>query len=1239
MKKEEFTKFKSVLADALNAKPSVLSIEALPTRNRYSKRKRFYRVDCNNEIFYHVTVANDLESTYQNSLKFHTAAPSLACKPISYIEEEGLEVYIQEYSDGSTLQELITKNKLSDNELNEIIADLASSLTDLEETSSKTAAREEFTEFSKALLESAVLPKIDKLLLKDHLLPELEHFLIGDIFYKRWTNGDLIGQNLMISNAGKLTIIDCEFANCTHFFHEDWIRFKMFSDPRIGESSAYLSEYRSIPRVYEAYFWLHQIILAEKVFSKSKAREYIPRYLQEFFSVFRSIAGSFNSASFMLAGIAERNELLGEIVAEKNRYIDQVNERSNSVDKELVSASLGIDDLIGRIENQLTDKLSEVESQNDSYNSILNEILKVSRFVSESVSKIEEKNAILLDLQSALSDKERYIQSQGIEIHELKLALSKCNDEIVKNLAKNQESADQIRSVNLENESLQEIIQRKDTLMVSKEQELQDKNLCIQEQEARLLSYRSGFSDICMIKDELQSKVNFYQNKIKIFKDEVNALKKSAHHWIYEFRKSEGSNKQMLDDMHQLKRDLEAAEIVKSAISSKVHEMEKRILQLDDEKASRDAEIENLRIQVEEASRLNEGLLREIQVLKNESQIHLDKVHRMRTSFSWKVTSPLRFLRRNFLDSKKLQANSSPAPVPPVYEIEKSASEDQDIPITDPYHVWIQKIEPTLLGDYSLIKSTPKVSILVPVYKPALEDLRSAIESVIRQGYTNWELCLVDDCSDDTEVIKIFQDYASRDKRIKFRALDQNCHISKCTNIALEMATGEYVAFLDHDDLLREFSLSEMVLALNENPSGKFFYSDEDKIDGNGRRHSPHFKTDWNPLLILSQNYICHFLMVETSLVREVGGLREGYEGSQDWDLILRITDKLERHEIVHIPKVLYHWRETPNSSAGIKDAKPYSVIAAEKALHDHYQRNGIEAEIELHQYGGFIPTLKLSSDPSLSIIIPTRNGGAVLARCLESLYATAGDLCFEVLVVDNGSDEIETLQLFERYKNKKPNFQVVRDESPFNYSAINNKAVNMVSSELVLLLNDDTEFLTNDWLLHIKVHAMKPEVGAVGAKLLYPNDTIQHGAVIIGLGGVAGHAFKGLPRYCTYQFNRLNLPHCVSAVTAAFLCIKRNVFLEVGGLNEEDLKIAFNDVDFCLKVRDAGYYNLYLPMVEVRHYESYSRGYEDTPEKQRRFQAEVEYMKKTWKCVERRDPYYNPNFSLDTEQFHIRTR
>ena len=522
----------------------------------------------------------------------------------------------------------------------------------------------------------------------------------------------------------------------------------------------------------------------------------------------------------------------------------------------------------------------------------------------------------------------------------------------------------------------------------------------------------------------------------------------------------------------------------------------------------------------------------------------------------------------------------------------------------------------------------PLISILVPTYMTPERWLRRCIESVIGQVYPRWQLCIADDASPDVRVMEVLRGYAALDDRIQVTRRDTNGHIAEASNSALELARGSYVGLLDHDDELRPHALLEMAEAIVANPDLALLYSDEDKLDEDGRRFDPYFKPDWNPDLLLSQNYVCHFTVIRTDLVREVGGFRKGFEGSQDHDLILRCTERLPASRIHHVPRVLYHWRAIEGSTALTRDAKDYAAEAGARAVAGHLERLHPGARVEGLSHGHYRVRWPLPEQPpKVSLVIPTRNKVELLRTCVDSILAKTRYPDYEVLVVDNQSSDADALDYLARI-DRDPRVRVLRDDAPFNYSAINNRAVGQCDGAVIGLVNNDIEVISPGWLDEMVSQALRPGIGAVGAMLYYPNDTIQHAGVGLGIHGVAAHLYTGMPRGYPGHGGRARVAQQLSAVTGACLVVSRDAWEAVGGLDEA-LQVAFNDIDFCLRLGDAGYRNIWTPFAELYHHESASRGAEDSEEKQQRFAREVELMQERWGARLRADPAYNANLSL----------
>ncbi len=539
--------------------------------------------------------------------------------------------------------------------------------------------------------------------------------------------------------------------------------------------------------------------------------------------------------------------------------------------------------------------------------------------------------------------------------------------------------------------------------------------------------------------------------------------------------------------------------------------------------------------------------------------------------------------------------------------------------------------------DLRALQRHPLISIVMPVYNPDLVHLSSAIDSVRSQIYERWELCIADDASTDATVAGVLKRYAADDSRIKIIFRESNGHIAACSNSALELATGEWVALLDQDDLLSEHALAVVAATIEENPDAGLIYSDEDKIDQTGARCCPFFKPDWNPELLLGQNYVSHLGIYRRALLVEIGGFREGYEGSQDYDVALRCSEKLQPHQIRHIPRVLYHWRMVEGSAAAAAEAKPYAPEAARRAIADHLQRNNIDGAVlpcpQNREWHRVIYHLR-SPLPLVSIIIPTRDQAVLLQRCLTSIREKTDYAPIEIVIVDNGSTEPET-HAFLRDVAMDPRIQIVTDSGDFNFSRLINRGVRIARSEILALVNDDIETDKPDWLREMVSRAVRPEVGVVGARLWYPDGRLQHAGVVLGLHGVARHAFQRfLPEPVALMNRTFILSQNYSAVTAACMVLRKTIFDDVGGF-DENLPNNFNDVDFCLRLRERGWQIIWTPYADLIHHESASRGRHSDSEQRECLLRDMAYLQEKWGEQLRNDPFYSPNLS-DSDAFAL---
>lgn len=529
-------------------------------------------------------------------------------------------------------------------------------------------------------------------------------------------------------------------------------------------------------------------------------------------------------------------------------------------------------------------------------------------------------------------------------------------------------------------------------------------------------------------------------------------------------------------------------------------------------------------------------------------------------------------------------------------------------------------------------------SIVVPLYNTNIDFLKEMIESVINQTYSGWELCLADGSdSEHGDIEKYCNKYVEKDSRIVYKKLGENMGIAGNTNAALKMAQGDYIALLDHDDLLHPSTLYECMKVVEEKPVD-IIYTDEMVFNGSiDNVELIHFKPDFSPDTLLGHNYICHFLVYSRELQNEVGYFSDECSGSQDYDMVLRLSEKAKN--IVHIPKVLYFWRSHELSVASDVSVKPYCMEAAKKAISNHLKRIGREATVtDSSILSTYKIDYKIIGNPKISILIPNKDNIVYLDRCIKSILEKSTYSNFEIIIIENNSEESETEDYYKVLENKDSRIRIVRYEGDFNYSKINNFGAKFVTGEYLLLLNNDTEIISPNWLEEMLMFVQRDDVGVVGAKLYYEDDTVQHAGVIVGIGGTAGHAHKGFFKDNGGYIHRLGIVQNLSAVTGACLMTRCDVWEKMHGLDEA-FKVAFNDIDFCLRVREAGYLVVFTPYAELYHYESKSRGYEDTPEKKFRFSNEAKMLKERWhEIIEKGDPYYNPNFSLDSEDFQIKT-
>jgi len=559
------------------------------------------------------------------------------------------------------------------------------------------------------------------------------------------------------------------------------------------------------------------------------------------------------------------------------------------------------------------------------------------------------------------------------------------------------------------------------------------------------------------------------------------------------------------------------------------------------------------------------------------------------------------------------------------------------------YHKWISKkldikiLEKEYEDSLPFFKNMPVISIVMPVYNPPVNFLSEAIESVKAQLYPNWELCIGDDHSTDQSVIDLLTGYEKKDERVHVCFRKENGHISASSNSALQLATGAYVLFMDHDDLLTPNCLFEVIKYINAHPEVRLIYSDEDKVTSKGIFREPHFKPDWAPDNLLSRNYMGHVVVMDKNLVNDIGGFRLGFEGSQDYDILLRATEKTDK--IGHIPKVLYHWRIHEASVASGSNAKPYAYIAARNAINEALIRRGSPGTAEFipDTFGGYRIKYKIEASSKVSILIPTKDNVSLLKNTIDSVLELTDYPDYEIIVLNNNSTSKGFFELMREYEQNNPNtFRCVDANFPFNFSKLTNLGVAESKGEYILLLNNDVKVIQRDWLTEMVSFAQQKHTGAVGVKLLYPDDTIQHGGIVLGIGGSAAHVFVKYHRTEGGYHNYLKILNNYSAVTAACMMFRKTVYEEVGGM-DESLKVDYNDVDLCLKFIKHGYYNVYVPDVELYHYESSTRGAPyQSKETWKEHKEYFDIFANRWSDMIKNDPFYNPNLSLLTNDFNV---
>ncbi len=591
------------------------------------------------------------------------------------------------------------------------------------------------------------------------------------------------------------------------------------------------------------------------------------------------------------------------------------------------------------------------------------------------------------------------------------------------------------------------------------------------------------------------------------------------------------------------------------------------------------------------------------------------------------------FIRKVFFKPAELKSQDESSPSLAPDNVEPPATKP---PAFRDYSLFCARMKP-LVEQYQThfkkrlhqLPFQPLISVILPVYNPEIQWLRTAIESVRKQIYPRWELCITDDASPNSEIRLLLEEYEKLCPNIQVVYRNENGHISQASNSALKIASGEFIALLDHDDEIPPHALARVIDCLNEHPDAALIYSDEDKIDETGTRSQPHFKSDWNPDLLLGQNFISHFGVYRFSDVKKVGGFRTGYEGAQDWDLALRISSEVEPRQIIHIPEVLYHWRSIAGSTAKDIGEKSYAHNAARNAIEDHFSRKGIQATLEPVDRFYWRPRY-IHANPSVAIIIPTRDRIELLKECIDSIRSKTNYQNYQIVIANNDSADESTFQYFNELRTS--GIDIVDTPGEFNFSRIVNAATRSREEEIICLLNNDTTVIDDSWLDELVMHAVRDEIGPVGAKLLYPHDHVQHAGIVLGIGGIGSEAFKFIHKTDDGYIHRAFLIGNYSAVTGACMAFRRSVWESVNGFNEQDVPNAYSDVDFCLRCGEKGYRSLFTPFAQFYHAESASRGPDDSDE----FENATAYMRTRWRDKIAKDPFYNPNLTIDREDFTL---
>jgi len=786
---------------------------------------------------------------------------------------------------------------------------------------------------------------------------------------------------------------------------------------------------------------------------------------------------------------------------------------------------------------------------------------------------------------------------------------------------------------------------------------------------AQSRAVRQKFSDMSLPL-HLQAKLAF---EVSGLREELKRVDEKRHEALQQSQEVAEQNHRLEQERAELERDVLSLGEAGARLEDKLAAQRKETLVLEESIQDAKTKFEATHARLEkDLDDVQQRLAHTEKFAADKEQLALkltSDIGQMKASSSWRLSAPVRMvggffaaksaagpsaagsilralrspggLRRGIAGVRKRGLGGSLRRVRS--QVAAAKSLEQELALGDTYQHWIARYDSLSESDLESMQAhvrtfayQPLVSVVLPVYNTDPEFLRACLNSVLAQTYNNWELCIADDLSPESAPREIIEEYARKDARVRFVFRSEQGGIANCTNSALTLADGEFVALLDHDDVLASHALYMVVHELNQNADLDLIFSDEDKIDEHGKRFDPHFKSDFNYELLLGQNCISHLGVYRKSLLDELGGIRENFDGSQDHDLALRTVELSHAKRIAHIPHVLYHWRVFGESGSFSTDNLDRAVAAGVNAVQDHLGESS-GARVEPAGVGGYLRVRwpLPETPPEVTVIVPTRDNAELLGKCMDGLMTGTSYASLKVLVVDNGSRDEATLELLEQIAGNE-DVRVLRYDEPFNYSAINNFAVEHASSEYLCLLNDDIQMIEPDWLSEMMSLAIRPQIGSVGARLLYADSTVQHGGVALGVMGVANHLHKHLDVTNPGNFGRLQLCQELSASTAACLVVKRSRYQQVGGLDEKNLTVAFNDIDFCLRLREAGYRNLWTPHATLFHMESASRGSDMDTDKFERFEKEVNYMQERWGELLLADPFYNPNLSLSDERMSL---